>query len=81
VFRKIFGIKKDDVLYVNNLGLNNEELSYNRSHCILWICDGMDMQLGWGRRTANKILMGKPLVKCPLRRQKKRWEDDIKVNL
>lgn len=45
------------------------------------ICDGMDIHLGGGKRTTNKILMEKALVKCPIRRQEKICQDNIKINL
>jgi hypothetical protein len=33
------------------------------------------------RRSAYRILVGKPEVKKPLRRPRRRWEDNIKVDL
>ena len=33
------------------------------------------------RRGANKILVGKPVGKRPLGRPKRRWEDNIKMDL
>jgi hypothetical protein len=33
------------------------------------------------RRDASRILMGKPQGKRPLGRARRRWEDDIKMNL
>ena len=32
-------------------------------------------------RSAFKILKGKPSGKCPLRRPKRRWEDNIRMDL
>jgi hypothetical protein len=32
-------------------------------------------------RNAYRIFMGKPLVQGPFERQKKKWEDNIKVDL
>ena len=35
----------------------------------------------YGGRGVHKVLVGKPEVKGPLRRPRRRWEDDIKMAL
>ena len=35
----------------------------------------------WGSRSAYRILMGIPVGKRPLGRPRRRWEDNIKVDL
>jgi len=36
----------------------------------------MDMKLRWWEKNACRILLGKPLAKCPLGRTR-RWKDNI----
>ena len=36
---------------------------------------------GGGKRSAYRVLMGKPDGKRPLGRQRRRWEDNIKMDL
>ena len=36
---------------------------------------------GWGRRGVYSILAGKPERKRPLERPRRRWEDNIKMDL
>jgi len=35
----------------------------------------------WERRGAYRVLVGKPEAKCPLGRPRRRWEDNIKMDL
>jgi hypothetical protein len=35
----------------------------------------------WDKRTAYRILMGKPERKRPLGRPRREWDDNIKMNL
>ena len=39
------------------------------------------MEHVWERRGAYRVLVGKPEGKCPLGRPRRRWEDNIKMDL
>jgi hypothetical protein len=87
VLRKIFGPKGDEVIG-GWRKLHNEEL-YNMyfSPSIIRIIKSGRMR--WAghvarmeeKRTAYRILVGKPEGKRPLGRPKRRWEDNIRMDL
>jgi hypothetical protein len=87
VLRKIFGLKKDEVS--GEWGkLHNEELrdlysspSINRiikSRRMRWA--GHVARMG-EKRNAYRLLVGKPEGKRPLGRPRRRWVDNIKMDL
>jgi hypothetical protein len=87
VFRKVFGPKRDEVTGEWRK-LHNEELSdlYSlpnivrvvKSRIMRWV--GHVARVGEGR-VVNRIQVGKPEGKIPLGRPRRRWEDDIKIDL
>jgi hypothetical protein len=87
VLRKVFGSKRDDATGEWR-GLHNEEL-YNlysspniirviKSRRIRWA--GHVACMG-DRRGAYRILVGRPEGRRPLGRPRRRWEDNIKMDL
>jgi hypothetical protein len=87
VLRKIFGPKRDEVIG-GWRKLHNEELhNLYCSQSIIRIIKSRRMR--WTghvarmreKRNSYRILVGKPEGKRPLGRPKRRWEDNIKINL
>jgi len=87
VLRRIFRPKKDEVT-MEWRTLHNEEL--NDLYCspnIVRVINSRRMR--WAghvarmgvRRGVYRVLMGKPEGKRPLGRPRRRWEDNIKMNL
>ena len=85
--RKVFGPKRDEVTGEWRK-LHNEELSdlYSLPN-IVWVVKlrrmrwaGHVVRMGEGRGV-HRVLMGKPEGKRPLGRPKRRWEDNIKIDL
>ncbi|KAJ4449545.1 hypothetical protein ANN_00946 [Periplaneta americana] len=87
VLRKIFGAKKDEVT-VEWRKLHNAELHalYSsrdiirniKSRCLRWA--GYVARMGESR-IAYKVLVGRSEEKRPLGRPRRRWEDDIKMDV
>jgi hypothetical protein len=84
---KIFGLKRDEVIG-GWRKLHNEELhNLYCSPSIIRIIKSKRMRWAghaarMGEKTnAYKILVGKPEEKRPLRRPRRMWEDNIKMNL
>ena len=87
VLRRIFGPKRDEVTVEWNK-LHNEELSdlycsrnivrVIKSRRIRWA--GHVARVGEGRGV-YRVLVWKPGGKRPLGRPRRRWEDNIKINL
>jgi hypothetical protein len=87
VLRRIFGPKRNEVT-VELRKLHNEELfdlysSPNifrvlKSRRMRWVGHVASME---ERRGLYRILVGKPEGKIPLGRPKRRWEDNIKMDL
>jgi hypothetical protein len=87
VLRRIFGPKRDEVTGEWRK-LHNEELRdlYSspsiirviKSRRMRWA--GYVAQMG-GKRNAYRLLMGKSEAKRPLRRPRRRWVDNIKMDL
>ena len=87
VLRRVFGPKRDDVI-VEWRKIHNEELSdmYSlpkivrvvKSRRMRWT--GHVARMGEGRGV-YRVLVGKPEGKRPLGRPRRRWEDDIKMDL
>jgi len=85
--RKIFGPKRDEVTRECRK-LHNEELNdlYSSPNVFRVIKSG---RMGWAehvarmgeRRVAYRVLVGKPEGKRPLGRPRRRWEENIKVDL
>jgi hypothetical protein len=89
VLRRIFGPKRDEVTGEWRK-LHNEELhDVYSSPTIVWVMKSRRMRwvghVAWmGRREGRrlyKVLVGKPEGKRPLRRPRRRWEDNIKMDL
>ena len=87
VLRRVFGPKRDEVTGEWRK-LHNEELSdlYTLPN-IVWVVKsrrrrwaGHVAHMGEGRGV-HRVLVGKPEGKRPLGRPRRRWEDDIKMNL
>jgi len=87
VFRRVFGAKKDEVTGEWRK-LHNEEISdlYSlpnivrvvKSRRMRWA--GHVARMGEAR-VVHRVLVGKPERKRPLERPRRRWEDNIKVDL
>ena len=87
VFRRIFGPKRDGVTgqwrKLHNEELNDLYFSPNivqviKSRRMRWAGHVARMEEG---RVVHKVLVGKPEGKRPLGRPRRRWKDNIKVNL
>ena len=87
MLRRVFGPKRDEV--TGEWGkLNNEELSdlYSLPNIVRVV---KSRKMRWGRHVARmgqgrgvyRVLVGKPEGKRPLGRPKRRWEDNIKMDL
>jgi len=86
VLRRIFGPKRDEVTGEWRK-LHNEELNdlYCSPNCV-WV---IKSRMRWAghvarmgeRRGVYRVLVGKPEGKRPLGRPRRRWEDNIKMNL
>ena len=87
MLRRIFGPKRDEVTR-EWTKLRNDELNDLYSSCnIVRVIKSRIMRwagyiaLVGERRGVYRILVGKPECKKPLGRPRRRWEDDIKVDL
>jgi len=87
VLRRIFGSKREEVTVewrkLRNEELNNLFLSANifwviKSRRSRWV--GHVARMG-ERRGIYRVLVGKPEGKSPLGRPRRRWEDNIKMDL
>jgi hypothetical protein len=85
--RRIFGTKSDEVTgewrKLHNEELNNLYCSPTivreiKSRIMRWV--GHVNRMGYGRGVC-RVLVGKPEGKRPLGRPRRRWEDNIKINL
>jgi len=87
VLRRVFGHKRDEVTGEWRK-LNNEELSdlYSLPN-IVRVVKSRRMRWAWHvarmgeGRGVYRVLVGKPDGKRPLRRPRRRWEDNIKMDL
>jgi hypothetical protein len=87
VFRRIFGPKRDEVAGEWRK-LHNEELNdlYSSSNIVRVI---KSSRMGWAGHVARlgegrgvyRVLVGKPKGKRPLGRTRRRWEDNIKMDI
>ena len=87
VLRRVFGPKRDEVTGEWRK-LHNEELSdlyslpnivrVEKSRRMKWAGHVVRMQQGRG---VYRVLVGKPEGKRPLGRPRRRWEDNIKMDL
>jgi hypothetical protein len=87
VLRRIFGPKRDGVTG-GWRKLHNEELhNLSSSPSIIRIIKSRRMRLAGhvvrmrGKRNVYKLLVGKPEGKRPLGRPRRRWMDNIKMDL
>jgi len=87
VLRRIFGPKRDEVIGEWRK-LHNEELNdlYSSPHIVRVIKSRRMKWAGhvarmWARRGVYKVLVGKPEGKIPLGRPRRRWDDNIKMDL
>ena len=86
VLRRIFGHKRDGVTGEWRK-LHNEELNDLYSPNIVWVIKSSRMR--WAGHVArkeegrgvHKVLVGKPEGKRPSGRPRRRWEDNIKMDL
>jgi hypothetical protein len=79
VLRRIFGPKRDEVTGEWRK-LHNEELrDLYSSPSIIRIIKSRRMR--WKGHVAYRLLMGKPEGKRPLRRPRRRWVDNIRMDL
>jgi hypothetical protein len=88
VLRRIFGLKRYEV--IGGWGkLRNEEVhSLYCSPSIIRMIKSRRMRwagnvacMGGGGRNTYRILMGRPEGKRPLRTPRRRWEDNVKMDL
>jgi hypothetical protein len=86
VLRRIFGPKRDDVMG-DWRKLHNEELHnlYSSPDIMRMIKSGRMRRAGHAprmgdKRNAYRILVGKPERRRPLRRPRRRWVDNIKMD-
>jgi len=86
VLRRIFWPKRDEVTGEWRK-LHNEELNNMYSPCIVQVIKSRRMRwaghvarMGEGR-SVYRVLVGKPGGKRPLERHRRRWEDNIKMDL
>ena len=87
VLRRVFGPKREEVKEEWRK-LHNEELQdlYSLPNIVRVVksrrirCAGHVARMGEGRGV-HRVLVGKPEVKRPLGRPRRRWEDNIKMNL
>jgi hypothetical protein len=87
VLKKVFGPKRDEVTGECRK-LHNEELNdlYSLSNIVRVV---KSRRMRWAghvarmgeNRDVHRVLVGKPEGKRPLGRPRRRWEDNIKVNL
>jgi hypothetical protein len=87
VLRRIFGLKRDEVMREWRK-LHNEKLRdlYSLSSIIRMIKRRRMRRVGYvsrmmEKRNAYRLLVGKPEGKRPLRRQRHRWVDNIRMVL
>jgi hypothetical protein len=87
VLRRIFGPKRDEVTGESRR-LHNEELNdLYSSPNIIRVMKSRRMRWAWHvarvweGRGAYRILVGRPEGRRPLGRPRRRWEDNIKMNL
>jgi hypothetical protein len=87
VLRRIFGPKRDEVTG-EWIKLHNEELhNLYSSPNIMWVIKPRRMI--WARHVAwmgevrgvYRVVVGKPVGKRPLGRPRRRWEDNIRMDL
>jgi hypothetical protein len=87
VLRRIFGPKRDEITGELRR-LHNEELNdLYSSPTIIWVIKSRRMRwagcvarMGEGRG-AYRVLVGRPEGRRPLGRPKRKWEDNIKMDL
>jgi hypothetical protein len=87
VLRKVFGPKRDEVTGEWRK-LHNEELNdlYSLPNIVRVV---KSKRMRWARhvarmgknRVVHRVLVGKPEEKRPLERPRRRWEDNIKMDL
>jgi hypothetical protein len=86
VLRRIFGPKRDEVTggwrklheeELHNLYYSPSIIRMFRSRKMRWAGHLVQME----KMIAYKILVGRPEGKNPLRRRRRRWEDDIRIDL
>ena len=87
VLRRIFGPRRDEVTGEGRR-LHNEELNYlYTSPNIVWVIKSRRMR--WAGHVARmgeerwvyRVLVGKPEGRRPMRRPRRRWVDNIKMDL
>jgi hypothetical protein len=85
VLRRIFGPKRDEVTG-DWRELHNEELhNLHSSPSIIIMIKEDEIGRGWStnveKRNVCRMLVGKPEVRGPLGRPRRRWMDNIKLDL
>jgi len=87
VLRRIFGPKRDKVTGKwRKLRTEEDNDLYSSPNIVRVIKSGTMSGVGhvacmWERRCVYRVLVGKPEGKRPLRRPRRRWENNIKMDL
>jgi hypothetical protein len=77
VLTRIFGPKRDEMTGASNFYLSPNIIRMVKSRRMTWA--GHVARVG-AKRNAYRILVGKPKGKRPLRRPRRRWVDNIKID-
>jgi hypothetical protein len=87
VLRRVFGPKRDEVTEERRK-LHNEKLNdrYSLPNTVRVVKSGRMRWAGhvarmWKERGVHRVLVGKPEGKRPLRKPRRRWEDNIKMDV
>jgi hypothetical protein len=78
VLRRIFGLKRDNMVGGWRTLHNEELIRMIQSRSLRWVGNVAHVD---GKRNAYKTFVVKPEGKRPLGRLRRRWEDNIKIDI
>ena len=81
VLRKIFGAKRDEITELRKLHNSELHALYSSPNIIRNLKSKRLRWAGHQFRNAYRVLLGKPENKRPLGRPRRRWEDNITMDL